>query len=267
MTLQANRFNGRGLIITGGGNGIGAAVARLAVREGARVVLIDFDEEGLDRIVSELGEDNALGIRADVSQLAEVDAAVVQATQWFGVAYALINVAGVHDNGEPIDSVTPDFWDKVFAINVRGTAFMIQRVLREMLPRGEGVIVNTASTASLRGGGGGAAYTASKGAIASLTRQLAWELGGTGIRVNSVAPGSTATDLVKNSSGPTGSSLTSARGEVMVARMRDEFEGSIPLGRVADPAEIARAILFLASDESSFILGAMLVVDGGKTIH
>jgi NAD(P)-dependent dehydrogenase (short-subunit alcohol dehydrogenase family) len=267
VTTQQNRFSSRKMIITGAGNGIGAAVARLAVSEGARVALIDFDEAALHRVVEELGQESALGIRADISVLADIDAAVARATEWFGVADVLINVAGVQDNLEPIDSVSPELWDKVFAINVRGTAFMIQRVLRDMLSRGEGVIVNTTSTASLLGGGGGAAYTASKGAIASLTRQLAWELASTGIRVNSVAPGGTTTELVRNSSVVTGTGPASARAEAMGARMYEEFDGAIPLGRMAEPAEIAQAILFLASDQSSYVLGTMLVVDGGLTVH
>lgn len=267
MTTQQDRFSDRRMIITGAGNGIGAAVARLAVSEGARVALVDFDEAGLKSVVDELGSDRALGICADISALADIDAAVTQATEWFGPADVLINVAGVQDNLEPIDSVSPELWDKVFAINVRGTAFMIQRVLRDMLPRQQGVIVNTTSTASLLGGGGGAAYTASKGAIASLTRQLAWELATTGVRVNSVAPGATSTELLKNSSVVTDAGAPSARAGEIGARMYKEFDGAVPLGRMAEPAEIAQAILFLASDQSSYLLGSMLVVDGGMTIH
>lgn len=264
---QPNRFSTQKMIITGAGNGIGAAVAELAVSQGARVALVDYDEAALRSVVDELGGDHAIGIRADLSVLADIDAAVAQATEWFGATDVLINVAGVQDNLEPLDAVSPEMWDKVFAVNVRGTAFMIQRVLQGMLSRGAGVIVNTTSTASLLGGGGGAAYTASKGAIASLTRQLAWELAGTGIRVNSVAPGATETNLLKNSSAVTGDKALSDRAEVMGARMYKEFDGLIPLGRMAAPTEIAQAILFLASNESSYLHGTMLIADGGMTIH
>ena len=261
------RLEGKRLLITGGGSGIGRACAVLSAEQGARVAVLDQNAAAAESVADELGGDVAVPICADIGSVDQIDAAVGQAVAAFGGLDVLINVAGIQDQMEPIDSVTAALWDRVFAINVRGTAFMIQRVLREFLPRGEGVIVNTASTASLLGGGGGAAYAASKGAIASLTRQVAWELAGTGVRINSLAPGATATNLMENSARVLGGEGPSSRARSAIERMVAEFDDAILLGRYADPREIAQAAVFLASDDASYLHGTMLVVDGGVSIH
>jgi NAD(P)-dependent dehydrogenase (short-subunit alcohol dehydrogenase family) len=153
---------------------------------------------------------------------------------------------------------------------VRGTALVIERVLREMLAAGHGAIVNTSSTASIIAGGGGAAYIASKGAVASLTRQVAYEVADRGVRVNAIAPGATQTNIMANSAGILG--VGSGDLGPQTKRFTDQaYErigraGAIPLGRFAAPEEIAKAAVFLASDDASYIVGATLVVDGGLTI-
>lgn len=263
----ARRLEGKRVLITGGASGIGRAIVQLAVESGARVAIVDYDIESAKAFVAEIGS-AAVAIHADIGYVEQINAAVDQAVHALGGLDVLVNVAGVQDRMEPVDAVTPELWDRVFAINVRGTAFMIQRVLREFLPKGKGVIVNTSSTASLLGGGGGAAYTASKGAIASLTRQVAWELAGTGIRINALAPGATSTNILSNTARVLGPDSASERGRATLERaIAEASDNLILLGRFAQPREIAQAAIFLASDESSYLHGTQLVVDGGMSIH
>ncbi|MFC9841085.1 SDR family NAD(P)-dependent oxidoreductase [Rhodococcus sp. NPDC127530] len=261
------RLEGKRVLVTGAASGIGNAIADVAIQEGARVALVDYDRAGAEDAADKLGREAAVPIGADISDVNQVATAVNAAVDALGGLDALINVAGIQDRMEPVDTVTPELWDRVFAVNVRGTAFMIQHVLRHLVPQKHGAIVNTTSTASLLGGGGGAAYAASKGAIASLTRQIAWELAGTGVRINSIAPGATSTNLVGNSERVLGEGTSSARAKEVADRMVAEFETAVPLGRFAEPSEIARAAVFLASDEASYLHGAMLVADGGLSIH
>lgn len=266
-TTSCRRLEGKRVIVTGGSGGIGRAITHLAVENGARVAIIDYDLEGAKAVVDEIGP-AAVAIQADIGYVEQINAAVDQAVRELGGIDVLINVAGVQDRMEPVDAVPVELWDRVFAINVRGTAFMIQRVLREFLPQGSGVIVNTSSTASLLGGGGGVAYTASKGALASLTRQVAWELAGTGIRINTLAPGATDTNILANTARVIGAESGSERAQASLKRAYAEFgESKILLGRAADPREIAQAAIFLACDESSYLHGTQLVVDGGLSIH
>jgi NAD(P)-dependent dehydrogenase (short-subunit alcohol dehydrogenase family) len=266
---RAGRLQDKVALVTGAAHGIGAAVARIAAAEGARLAVLDYDADGITAIASELAEAGAIPIQADISDLDAIDRAVTTVVDTHGRLDVLISVAGVIDQLEPIESVTPETWDRVFDINVRGTAFLIQRALREMLPQSAGSIVNTSSTAALIGGGGGSAYIASKGALASLTRQIAWEIGDRGIRVNAIAPGVTTTNAAQNATRLFGSQYLSPAGEQMwkkaIAAMHSP--GHIPLGRAAEPDEIARAAVFLASDDASYLTGSLLIVDGGLTIH
>ncbi|MFW0756301.1 SDR family NAD(P)-dependent oxidoreductase [Pseudomonas sp. H11T01] len=264
---RPSRLEGKRVLVTGGASGIGRAIVQLAVESGARVAVVDYDIEAAKALVAEIGS-AAVAIQADIGYVEQINSAVDQAVRELGGIDVLVNVAGVQDRMEPVDAVTPELWDRVFAINVRGTAFMIQRVMREFLPRSEGVIVNISSTASLLGGGGGAAYTASKGALASLTRQVAWELAGTGIRINALAPGATATNILANTARVIGADSGSERARANLERAIGEFDDKkILLGRAADPREIAQAAIFLASDESSYLHGTQIVVDGGLSIH
>ena len=260
--LRPGRLDGKIVIVTGAGNGIGRAVAVLAAMEGGQVALFDYDEASVVDTANAIGA-GSLAIRADVSDIEQTDAAVTRVVQHFGRLDVLINVAGVHDQMAPNEEVSPEMWDRIMDINLRGSAFIIKRVLQEMLPAGSGAIVNTASTAALVAGGGGVAYTASKGALLSLTRQVAYEVADRGVRVNAVAPGSTATGLLESTNNVLGPPTMGPMQEAFCQKAMATFGGKVPMGRAAEPEEIARPVIFLASDDASYITGHTLVVDGG----
>jgi 3-oxoacyl-[acyl-carrier protein] reductase len=265
-TLSSGRLQGRTVLVTGGGSGIGAAIAARAVAEGAHVAVLDYDGDAAARVAGELGDDRALALTADVSKAGEVDGAVGSAVERFKKVDVLMNVAGVYDLGAPAEEVSVDAWDRIFAINVRGTMLMTQRVLREMLPTGSGAIVNVASIAALMGGGGGTAYTSTKGAIASMTRQVAYEVAERGVRVNALAPGVVETPLPESTMKILGASTPNGpQTQHFMAKMMDGAVEAIPMRRFASPSEITGPAIFLASDDASYITGTMLVADGGLT--
>ncbi|WP_161600574.1 SDR family NAD(P)-dependent oxidoreductase [Mycolicibacterium hodleri] len=260
------RLLDRVVVVTGAAGGIGKSVAQGAAADGARVALLDVDYEAAATLAETFDEGVAWAVRVDLGDVDQIEAAVAAVIEHFGGIDVLINVAGIQDQLEPVEAVPAEVWDRVFSINVRGTAFMIQHVLPAMFAAGRGAIVITTSTASLIAGGGGAAYTASKGALASLTRQVAYEVADRNIRVNAVAPGLTATDLMGTSEKILERQASAAAGRALQKAM-DSSVGGIPLGRPADPTEIANVALFLASDAASYLTGATLVADGGLTIH
>jgi 3-oxoacyl-[acyl-carrier protein] reductase len=263
---RPGRMDGKIVVVTGAGSGIGRAVAVLAAMEGGRVALIDYDEASAANAAAAIGA-GSFAIRADVSDLDQTDAAVTRVVQQFGRLDVLVNVAGVHDQMEPNEELTQKTWDRILDINLRGTAFLIRRVLREMLPAGSGAIVNTASTAALVAGGGGVAYSASKGALLSLTRQVAYEVAARGVRVNAVAPGSTSTSLLATTNNVLGPVTFGPMQTAFSEKAMRSFMDMVPMGRPAEPEEIARPVVFLASDDASYITGTTLVVDGGYSSH
>jgi 3-oxoacyl-[acyl-carrier protein] reductase len=242
-----------------------AAALRLA-KEARPVAVSDIDaataEETADLIRSEGG--TAIGLQLDVSDQAAVRNAVGEAVDALGPVESLINVAGVFDGMAPLRETTPELWQRVLGINVSGMFFTMHAVAESMVERGSGTIVNTASIASFVAGGGGLAYTTSKAAIAGMTRQVAAELGPHGIRVNAVAPGAVMTNLfgtmpnVLGSDTPGGPLARAATEKLVSADM-----GRIPLRRPAAPEEIAEIIAFLSSDASGYIVGQVIVADGG----
>lgn len=265
----SGRLANKVAIITGAASGIGKAVAQIALAEGARLALFDVDHSG----VAVMAAENSKAVSAhkvDISDQDSVDAAVAEVVARYGRIDILFNIAGIQDNMMPAEELNLKTWDLIFAVNVRGTAIMIERVLREMLAAGSGAIVNTSSTASHMAGGGGVAYAASKGAIDSMTRQIGYEVADRGIRVNAVAPGCTATNLMTSTAkalggiqaivGPKAREF-GARTEALALR-----DGGIPAGRFADAAEIAKAVVFLGSDDASYMIGSIITVDGGWSI-
>jgi NAD(P)-dependent dehydrogenase (short-subunit alcohol dehydrogenase family) len=240
------------ILVTGAARGIGFAVARLAAHAGAPVALVDRDADALERARGALGGDDVVAIVCDVSDEEGVGAAFAAAAERLGPLAGVVASAGV-DRGGPLHELDAADWDSVLAINLRGTFLTCRAALRQMLQTGRGAIVCVSSPFACVGGPAGTgAYSASKGGVSALVRALAVEYGPHGIRVNAVLPGPTETELMWASVDP-------ANVPVARATVSDE----VPLGRLADPEEPARAALWLLSDQASYVTGAQLACDGG----
>jgi 2-keto-3-deoxy-L-fuconate dehydrogenase len=228
-------------LVTGGGSGIGAAVARRLVADGLEVVVSDASVEAAGAVASELGA-QALGL--DVRDEQQVAPAMADVD-------VLINVAGIGSTTNAPE--TPlDVWENVFAVNARGTFLCCKHAIPGMIARGGGSIVNVASVAALVGLRNRAAYSASKGAVVALTRALAIDHVGDGIRVNAVCPGTVDSPWVRRLVEESGESL-------------DALRQRQPMGRLGTPDEIADSVAYLASDRAAFVTGSVLVIDGGLT--
>lgn len=246
------RLEGKVAIITGAASGIGRAMARLFTTEGAAVVLADLTEGRLSQVASELEASGARvkALTVDVSKGEDTDRLVDTATEAFGRVDVLCNNAGVLDNLTPAGETDDAMWAKVMGVNVDGPFRLARKVLPAMIAQGGGSIVNTASAAGLRGGRGGAAYTASKHALVGLTKSIAWFYGPQNVRCNAIAPGSIQTKM-QTTVVPTATGFQRTQPYIPL----------IPMPGKA--AEIAQVALFLASDDSSYVNGAILPADGG----
>jgi NAD(P)-dependent dehydrogenase (short-subunit alcohol dehydrogenase family) len=240
------KLAGQAAIVTGGGRNIGEAVARLFAAEGAKVAIIDMDKGRGERVARAIeGEGgSALALVADVSRGADVADAVRQVVARFGRIDILVNNVAISDNKTILD-LTEEEWDRVMAVTLKSQFLMAQAVARQMIQQGSGGrIVNIGSTSGHRGRPRAIAYSAAKGGVANLTRAMAVQLAPHGIRVNSVSPNKTGSPVGK-----------------------DEFDPTRPItnlvNRPGQPVETARAVLFLASEDSSFVLGENPFVDGG----
>ena len=250
------RLAGKTALITGGGSGIGRAMARAFAAEGARVFAADQrggDAEETAREVAQAGGE-AAAFEADVSSSVQVQAMVAACIERFGRIDVLCNNAGIGSTQTVVD--TPDdLWEAVFAVNVRGTFLCSKVTIPHMIEAGGGVIVNTASVAGLVGLKNRAAYCASKGAVVSLTRAMAVDHVQQKIRCNCICPGTVDSPwvgrLLEASPDPV------AERAALVARQ--------PMGRLGTPEEVARAAVYLASDDADFVTGSALVIDGGLT--
>jgi len=253
------RLAGKVAVITGGASGIGAATVRRFVDEGASVVVADLlDAEG-KRLV-ETDPRRIAFAHCDVSNEDEVRGAIQLALDLHGRLDCLFNNAGYGGVDGPIDSIPLDGYERTMAVLARGVFLGMKHAAAAMKRQGRGSIINTASVAGLRAGFGSHVYSAAKAAVVHLTRSVAMELGEHGVRVNCICPGGIATPIFARHFGLEGEAVTAS-----VATLREALASLHPIPRAGEPEDIANAALFLASDESSFVNGHALVVDGGLT--
>ena len=257
------RLDGKVAVITGATGGIGNAAARLFASEGARVALVDLNETALQETVQSIGEDKASFTVADVTDPEQAQAYVNAATnRWGGVDVLLAN-AGIEGSLSPIPEYPVDVFDRVMAVNVRGVWLGIKYVVPVMRERGGGSIVITSSTAGIGGTPDMSAYTTSKHAVIGLMRTAALEGAPSGIRVNTVNPSPIETRMMRSIEEMRVAAFDDATVTVDVAKQ--SFADRIPLQRYGNPEEVARMMLFLASDDSSFCTGGVYMVDGGRS--
>ncbi len=245
------QLDGKVAIVTGGGSGFGAGIARRFAAEGARVVVGDIAEEAGERVAEEVG---GAFVRADVSVGSDVAGLVEAARERFGGLDVMVNNAGFSHRNRPMLEVDEETFDRVFAVNVKSIFHSAHAAVPVMRERGGGVILNVASTAGVRPRPGLTWYNGSKGAAITLTRSMAVELAPERIRVCALNPVAGETPM-----------LATFLGEDTPER-REAFRATVPLGRLSQPSDVASAALFLCSDEAAFLTGVCLEVDGGRCI-
>jgi NAD(P)-dependent dehydrogenase (short-subunit alcohol dehydrogenase family) len=250
----AMRFSGKSILVTGGSSGIGLATAKAFLHEGAEVAIAGRNAAKGRKALASLGgaADRVRFFRADVSRAADVESVVRSTVSAFGGVDVLFNNAGVYLQ-KPLERTTEREWDEVLAINLKGYFLAAKAVIPVMRRRGCGVIVNNASISSHVATIGESAYAASKGGVLLLTKVLALELAKDGIRVNSVSPGVIRTEMYDAWLADQRAPRSAERREV----------SRHPIGRLGTPEDVARAVLYLASEEAGFVTGADLAVDGG----
>jgi 3-oxoacyl-[acyl-carrier protein] reductase len=249
--MAYRRLNGRVVLITGGARGIGRTTAQLFAQEGAKVAICDVDEaaglETVKAIEQQGGE--ALFVKADVAQMPEVERMVEQIKGRWGRIDVLLNNAGILRDATLLKLTEADF-NAVIDVNLKGVFHCTKAVAPLMVEQGAGSIVNVSSVVALYGNFGQTNYVAAKAGIIGMTKVWARELGRKGVRVNAVCPGFVETEMIRS----------------VPPEILEKVKERIPLGRFASPEEIARVYLFLASDESSYISGAVISVDGGMVV-
>ncbi|WP_257657837.1 SDR family NAD(P)-dependent oxidoreductase [Parapedobacter lycopersici] len=243
-------------VITGGSGAIGSTAAKLFLAEGAKVVLVDINEEALSQVASTLDSKNVSYVAADVTKAADVQKYVQHTVKTFGKIDVFFNNAGVEGVVKPIEEYPEEVFDKLIAVNVKGVWLGIKYVLPAMNDGGS--IINTSSVAGLAGSPAVSPYVTSKHAVIGLTRAIALEAAPRKIRVNSIHPSPVDNRMMR--------SLEEGYAPGSGAEAKKNFEAGIPLNRYATNDDIAKGALFLASDDSKFITGTKLVIDGGMTM-
>lgn len=248
------RLGGLVAIVTGGASGFGRGIADTFAREGAKVAIADINEAGARAAAGSIGSD-AIGIRADVTKRADVEAMVAETERAFGRVDILVNNAGFTHRNQSLLTVTEDEFDRIYAVNVKAIYLTTLAITPAFERAGGGVIINTASTAGVRPRPGLTWYNGSKGAAITLTKSMAAELAPRKIRVNAINPVIGETGLLEH-----------FMGMPDTPENRAKFVSTIPLGRMSKPSDIANAALFLAEPSSAFITGVCIEVDGGRCV-
>lgn len=249
-----SKLDNKTAIVTGAAGGFGAAIASGYIEAGARVVLADLNEAGARAEAQKLGG-HALACKADVARQADINNLVDFCVARFGAPDIVVNNAGTTHRNRPMLEVDEATFDRVYQVNVKSLFYMAQKVVPLMREAGQGVIINIGSTGGIRPRPGLVWYNGSKGAVNTLSRAMAIELGPDNIRVNAICPVLGETAL-----------LEEFMGIKDTPENRAGFLATIPLGRFTKPADVARAAVFLASDEAEFLTGVELPVDGGRII-
>ena len=246
-------------IVTGGASGMGEAICRKFAKEGAKVVIADYNFEGALKVANEINAeilDAATAIKTDVSVETDINAMIDTAITLYGKLDILVNNAGIMDGFEPVGEVSNDRWEKVFAVNVNGPMYASRKAIDHFLEQGGGSIINIASIGGLQGGRAGAAYVASKHAVIGLTKNTAFMYAKKGIRCNAVAPGAVATNIAQ-----------SMGGDISTFGQQTTGVGMAINPAFGTPAQIASVAVFLASDHANFVNGAVVTADGGWTSY
>lgn len=254
MAALEGRLAGKVAIVTGAGGGFGEGIARLFAAEGAKVGVLDLRGDAAEKVAAEIGA-NALALAADVTSRAEMEAAVARMAAAFGDIDVFVNNAGWTHRNKPMLEVTEEEFDKVYAINVKSIYHISNIIVPMMRKNGGGSIINIGSVAGIRPRPGLTWYNSTKGAVNILSQSMAVELAPDNIRVNAICPVMGETGL-----------LEAFMGVPDTPENRARFVATIPMGRMSRPDDIARATLYLASDDAAFITGVLLPVDGGLVL-
>ena len=250
-------LKGKVAIVTGGGNGIGKACCLMLSKAGAAIAVSDLKYDDANKVADEIRNNGgkAIAIECNVTKDQDLVAVVETTVKELGGIHILVNNAGIMDNFVPAGEVTDELWEKVFAVNVTGPMRAIRKGLPILLKKGSGVIINIASAGGLLGSRAGASYTASKHAVVGLTKNVGFQYAKLGIRCNAIAPGAVNTNIGTTIYDPSKFGMERAMAGINLNP------------RVGEPEEIAKVALFLASDDSSFINGAIITADAGWTAY
>ncbi len=253
---MAGRMQGKVVLVTGAGSGIGRASALAFAREGAKVVVSDIDAAGGEETVrlARAAGGEAAFIRADVTKSAEVEALVAQAVARFGRLDAAHNNAGISGARGPAADLAEDDWDRVHDTNLKGTWRCVKHEVRQMLKQGSGAIVNTSAASALAGSKGSSTYMAAVAGVLGLTRSAALDYAEAGIRINAVCPGVIDTPLIRK--------MMSANPQAEA-----QFAARVPMKRLGKPEEIAELVVWLCSDAASYVTGQAFLADGGMVMR
>ncbi|MCU9614416.1 SDR family oxidoreductase [Caldibacillus lycopersici] len=249
------KLGGKVAVVTGAASGMGKAIAALYAKEGAKVIVADLNIDGAEQVAAEITSNGgtAKAVQANVAKLEDIENMIDTAVNEFGTLDILVNNAGIMDGFEPVGEIPDEKWDLIFEVNTKGVMRAMRKAIPIFLEKGKGNIINIASTGGLNGAHAGAAYGASKHAVVGLTKNTGFMYANEGIRCNGIAPGGVNTNI--------GSSIKNVSEFGM---KRSQVAQSV-MPKMGEPEDIAQAALFLASEESNFVNGTILTVDGGWT--